>query len=109
MISLQLNDGSPLRVSIGVSIAAPRLFEVSRQLFHVEVLWKASDSSQTLASITLLEMQMNEVGGGCLSTLLLLRSFLSGSRVVNLISGRDDQLLVLGLGIRVIQVEGFSF
>ena len=56
VVSLELDDVAPLAVLGGCAIAAPRLFEVSRYLFHVEVLGKASHGGQALASISLLEV-----------------------------------------------------
>ena len=61
VVTLKLNDIAPFFVLDCVTIAAPSFLEMSRQLFHVEVVRQASDRSQTLASITFLEVQMDEV------------------------------------------------
>lgn len=93
VVTLELDDVSPLGVLVRVAIAAPRLFKVARQLTHIEILGQATHCSQALPCVSLLEMQMHEVVAGrslCSATL----SALLWLRVVEASLVVEDKLLV---------------
>ena len=56
VIALKLNDVTPLAVLCCVSIAAPSLLKVARQLSHVQVLRQSSNRGQTLTGISFLKV-----------------------------------------------------
>ena len=58
VVTLQLDDVSPLLVGKSSSIATPGLFESSEDLFEVKIVGKTLHNSQTLSGGTLLEMQI---------------------------------------------------
>ena len=61
MVSLELDDLSPLVTVESVSIAMPHLLESSGNSFQIEVLWHTLHECQTLSGISLLEVQMDSV------------------------------------------------
>ena len=91
MVTLELDDVTPLAVSGGRAVAAPGLLEVARQLAHVEVVGQATHRGQTLPRVTLLEVQVDEVVARDTSLLLLLR--LCGINVVAT-SVQEDHIIV---------------
>ena len=56
VIALKLNDVTPLAVLCCVSIAAPGLLKVARQLSHVQVLRQSSNRGQTLTGVSFLKV-----------------------------------------------------
>ena len=102
VVTLELDNVAPLAMLRGRSVAAPRFFEVARQLLHIEVLRQPPDRSETLPGISLLEVQVDEVvrrfaaGLRCL-TLGSVRLRAKGVRV------REDELL-LGLGVLILRL-----
>ena len=98
VVTLELDNVAPLTMLRGRSVAAPRFFEVARQLLHIEVLRQPPDRSETLPGISLLEVQVDEV----------VRRFAAGLRCLTLgsvrrsaerVRVREDELL---LGLRVL-------
>ena len=91
VVTLELDDVTPLAVPRSRAIAAPSFLEVARQLAHIEVIGQTTDGSQTLPRVTLLEVQVNEVVTGDSSLLLLLR--LRGINVVST-SVQDEHVVI---------------
>ena len=56
VITLQLDDGSPLVVLHSGSVATPGFFEVTDDLLEVKVFWQALNQGETLAGSTLLKV-----------------------------------------------------
>jgi len=61
VVTLQLNDGSPLVVFNSRSIAAPCFLEGTDHFLQVKVIWETLHQRQALSGGTLLEMQMDKV------------------------------------------------
>ena len=92
VITLQLDDVTPLAVLHSVAIAAPSLFPVARQFTHVEVVGKTAHCSEALPSVTLLEVQVNKVVAGNTALLLLLRL---GSVNIFTTSVQNEHVIIL--------------
>jgi hypothetical protein len=58
LVSLQLDDCSPLFVFHDRSVAAPRFLELAHNFLEVQIFWKPLDERKTLARGTLLEMEV---------------------------------------------------
>ncbi len=101
MVTLQLNNVAPLRVTRRGSIAAPGLFKVARQLAHVQVVGQASHRGQALSSVSLLKVQMHEIVARGLVALLRLLS--SGLVVaIDCVLAAKNKLLVLSIRFTLI-------
>ena len=59
MLSLQLDNLSPLVVTDDGTITVPLFLEVAHQFLEVEVIWETLDNSNALSGCTLLELNMN--------------------------------------------------
>jgi len=58
LVSLQLDDCSPLFVFHDCSVAAPRFLELAHNFLEVQIFWQPLDERKTLARGTLLEMEV---------------------------------------------------
>ena len=102
VVALKLNNIAPLRVLCGRTVAAPRLFKVARQFFHVQVLGQASHIRQALTSISLLEVQVNDVVLGKVGVLLLRGVFADvlGVAIDGVVVAQDQVLVfILAVGL----------
>jgi hypothetical protein len=58
LVSLQLDNCSPLFVLHNRSVAAPRFFELAHNFLEVQIFWQPLDERKALARGTLLEMEV---------------------------------------------------
>ena len=95
MITLQLDDITPLAMFGCRSIAAPRFFKVARQLLHVQVIGQTTHRCQTLTSISFLKVQMHEIVTGYLAFLATLSSTTSSGGCVEWIIVIQDEHVII--------------
>ena len=85
-----------------VSIAAPSLFKVARQLSHVEVVGQASHGRHRLTSITLLKVQMHEVvaSGGLLGIALVISRLLVA--INGVLAAKNELFILVGVALVIV-------
>ena len=99
VIALKLNDVTPLAVLCCVSIAAPGLLKVARQLSHVQVLRQSSNRGQTLTSISFLKVQMHKIVS-CYLASLSLSTTLGRCSVERIVIVEDEHIIVFLIFVR---------
>ena len=99
VIALKLNDVTPLAVLCCVSIAAPSLLKVARQLSHVQVLRQSSNRGQTLTGISFLKVQMHKIVS-CYLIGLSLTTTLGGCSIERIVIVEDEHIIVFLIFVR---------